>query len=550
MAPTLVLDNVKRERDTVKMQMEPPVPTIDTSSVAYQRRWLVLVVLSASVFLVVVDNLIINVALPTLQRELGASTSGLQWIVDAYALVFACLLLAGGGIGDRLGRKRALQIGLVLFAVFSGFAAFADSSGQLILWRGAMGIGAALVFPATLAIITNLFVDPVERAKAIGLWSAVSGMAVAFGPVAGGFLLEHFWWGSVFLVNLPIVAVALVVGHFLIPDSRDTSAHSFDVVGLLLSVVAVGALVFTVIESPHWGWGSAASNIGFLVAATALTSFVYVESRRDEPLLEVRFFRNPRFSAATGSIGIAFFSLFGFTFLVTQYFQFVRGYDPLESGLRTLPFAVGAGVTAPLAARAALRWGTTRVVALGLFNMSVGFLIVSQVDADAAYFGPIIISMLFIANGLSLVTSPSTDAVMGSLPRNKAGVGSAVNDISREVGGTLGVAVTGSVFVSLYSPKLTELFSGLPGLVDALPDGVFDDATQSVGAAYAVAQMSPDAARGAVLNAVSESFMHGFNTACLVVSAVALIGSVAALVFLPPRAVVPGAEPAADATVG
>ncbi len=504
---------------------------------AYERRWWVLAVLSLSVFMVVVDNLIVNVALPTLQRELDASVTSLQWIVDSYALVFSCLLLAGGALGDRLGRKRVLQVGLILFALFSGFAAFTDSAGGLIAWRGAMGIGAALVFPATLAIITNLFIDPVERAKAIGLWSAVSGMAVAFGPVTGGFLLEHFWWGSMFLVNIPIVAIALVAGHFLVPDSRSDHGGAFDVPGLVFSIVAVGALVYTVIESPHWGWGSLNSNLGFAVSLLALGLFIRFESRRTDPLLDVRFFRIARFSAATGSIGIAFFSLFGFTFLVTQYFQFVRGYSPLESGLRTLPFAVGAGITAPLAARAALRWGTTRVVALGLFNMSVGFFIMSRIEADAAYWGVIIIAMLLMANGLALVTSPATEAVMGSLPRAKAGVGSAVNDLSREVGGTLGVAVTGSVFVSLYSPRLGELFTGIPGLVQALPQGVFDQAKDSVGAAYAVSQQSPEAVQASVAQAVSDSFMHGFGTACLVVSIVALIGSAAALRFLPARGV-------------
>ena len=502
---------------------------------AYARRWLVLGILSASVFLVVVDNLIVNVALPTLQRELDASVTSLQWIVDAYALVFAGLLLAGGGIGDRLGRKRVLQVGLIHFAIFSGFGAFADSANALIIWRGAMGIGAALVFPATLAIITNLFIDPIERAKAIGLWSAVSGMAVAFGPVAGGFLLEHFWWGSVFLVNIPIVAIALIIGHFLIPESKEPHRNRFDVVGLILSIVAIGVLVFTVIESPHWGWGSLKSTSGFIIAAVALVIFVRYEARRSDPLLDVTFFRNARFSAATGSIGIAFLCLFGFTFLVTQYFQFVRGYDPLESGLRTLPFAIGAGITAPLAARAALRWGTTRVVATGLFNMSMGFLIVSQINATSAYWGPIVISMLLIANGLSLVTSPSTEAVMGSVPRERAGVASAVNDISRELGGTLGVAITGSIFISLYSPKLIETFEQIPGLVDSLPAGVFEQAQDSVGAAYAVSQNSPDGVMLEVANAVSDSFMSGFGMACLVVSALAFAGSMLALRFLPAR---------------
>lgn len=504
---------------------------------AYDRRWWVMAVLSASVFLVVVDNLIVNVALPTLQRELDASVTSLQWIVDAYALVFACLLLAGGGLGDRWGRKRALQIGLVLFAVFSAFGAFANSAEHLIVWRAAMGIGAALVFPATLAIITNLFIDPIERAKAIGLWSAVSGMAVAFGPVVGGFLLEHFWWGSVFLVNIPIVAIALIVGHFLVPESREPHRGRFDVLGLVMSVAAIGVLVYTVIESPHWGWGSVKSTAGFVIAFVALAVFVRFESRRVNPLLDVTFFRNRRFSAATGSIGIAFLCLFGFTFLVTQYFQFVRGYEPLESGLRTLPFAIGAGITAPLAARAALRWGTTRVVAAGLFNMSIGFLIVSRIDADASYWGTILVAMLLIANGLSLVTSPSTEAVMGSVPRERAGVASAVNDISRELGGTLGVAITGSVFISLYTPRIIDRFSAIPGLLEALPHGLYERAQDSVGAAYGVAQNSPSVVQPQVVAAVSDAFMRGFGTACLVVSALALVGSLLALRFLPARSV-------------
>jgi len=278
------------------------------------------------------------------------------------------------------------------------------------------------------------------------------------------------------------------------------------------------------------------SNVGFAVAVLALAFFIRFESRQQHPLLEVRFFRNARFSAATASIGIAFFCLFGFTFLVTQYFQFVRGYDPLSSGIHTLPFAVGAGVTAPIAARVALRWGTTRVVATGLFFMSIGFFIMSRVDADTAFWGPVIIAMLIMACGLSLVTSPSTEAVMGSLPREKAGVGSAVNDLSREVGGVLGVAVTGSVFLSLYSPRLIELFGKVQGLLPALPEGVAEQARESVGAAYAIGQQSPEVVRPQVLSAVSESFMHGFGAASLFVSAMALVGSIAALRFLPARA--------------
>jgi EmrB/QacA subfamily drug resistance transporter len=505
--------------------------TIDQKT--YGRRWWVLGVLAISVFLVVVDNLIVNVALPTLQSELNATTTSLQWIVDSYALVFAGLLLAGGGLGDRFGRKGALQIGLVLFVICSTFAAFATTSNQLIFWRGAMGIGAALVFPATLAIITNIFVDPIERAKAIGLWSAVSGMAVAFGPIVGGALLQHYWWGSVFLVNIPIVAIALVAGKFLIPKSRDENPHRIDIPGFMLSIIAVGMLVFTVIESPVWGWGSFKSNAGFVVAVIAFAAFISAEMRNSEPLLDVRVFSNPRLSAAAGSIFIAFFCLFGFTFLVTQYFQFVRGYDTLSAGIHTIPFAVGAGITAPFAARAALRFGTKRVVAMGLLNMAIGLAIASRMDQHSSYWGHVIISMVIMANGLSLVTSPSTDAIMGTLNRDKAGVGSAINDVGREVGGTLGVAIVGSVFVSLYTPKLASTFADIPNLVQNLPAGVYEIAQKSVGAAYQVAGRSPAAIQGQVQEAVSNSFIHGFRTACVVASAVALVGSVIALVLLP-----------------
>ena len=481
--------------------------------------------------MVVVDNLIINVALPTLSRELGASTSGLQWLVDSYALVFACLLLAFGGLGDRFGRKGAIQVGLVAFAACSAWASFADTTGELILARGAMGIGAAAVFPATLAILIDVFRDPIERAKAIGVWSAISGMAVAFGPVVGGFLLEHFYWGSVFLVNLPICAIALLLGAIYLPTSKDPNPHRIDFPGLVLSIAAVGLLVYTVIEGPHRGWTSTATIVSFIFTIALFAAFIARERSTDEPLLDVRVFRNARLSAATSSIGIAFFVLFGFTFLVTQYFQFVRGYDTFESGLRTLPFAVGAGVTAPLAARAALKFGTKRVVALGLVNMSIGLVIVGSIDADAAYFGPVIISMLFLANGLALVTSPSTDAVMGEVPRDKAGVGSAVNDISREVGGTLGVAIIGSIFASLYGPRLGELVSGF-----GMPEEAIALAKESAGAGFAVAQMAPTPeAVGALQQAVSDSFMYGFQTSCYVAAGVAVAGSLFALRYLPSR---------------
>ena len=495
----------------------------------HRRRWLILVVLALSVFLVVVDNTIVNVALPTLSRDLGASTTELQWIVDAYSLVFAGLLLAAGGLGDRIGRKGTMQVGLVIFAVTSVLGAFSTSSGQLITARALMGIGAALVFPATLAILTNVFTDPTERAKAIGAWSAVSGMAVAFGPVTGGFLLEHFWWGSVFLVNVPIVVVALVAGWFLVPTSKDPESGRFDVLGTVLSISGVGLLVLTVIEGPRWGWNSTSTIAGFAGAAVLLALFVVWERSRQHPLLDVRVFRIARFSAAAGSIAVAFFTLFGFIFIVTQYFQFVRGYSTLSAGLHTLPFAIFAGVTAPNAARLALRFGPRRVVATGLLSMMIGFIIIGFCEADTAYFGPVIISMAFIATGLGLVTSPSTAAVMSSLPKEKAGAGAAVNDTTREVGGTLGVAVVGSVFASLYAPKIGEFLAGFP----QIPAEAVRAAKASMAAAIDVASRAPAEVQDLFRASATDAFMQGMQLGCFVCAGVALCGSIAAFTFLP-----------------
>ncbi|MFM7392202.1 MAG: DHA2 family efflux MFS transporter permease subunit [Actinomycetota bacterium] len=496
-----------------------------------QRRWWILAILSISVFLVVVDNLIINVAIPTLARELEATTSGLQWIVDSYALVFAGLLLACGGLGDRFGRKIVMQIGMVLFGVFSAWAAFTDTTEQLIIGRGLMGIGAALVFPSTLAILIDVFRNPVERAKAIGVWSAVSGAAVAFGPVTGGLLLEHFWWGSVFLINIPFVIIALALQWVFIPESKDPNAERLDIPGFLLSIAFVSLLVYTIIEGPHRGWTSTASIGGFIGTVLLIAAFIWRERSVEHPLLDIRVFRDMRVTAATSSILIAFFSLFGFTFLVTQYFQFVRGYDPLESGLRTLPFAVGAGVTAPIAARLALRFGPKRIVPVGLLFMGIAQIWAGTLQADSTYFGPVVGSMMLMACGLSLVTSPASESVMGSLPRDMAGVGSAINDTSREVGGTLGVAIIGSIFATTYGPKIVDLLSPF-----ALPEAAVSAAEESVGAAFVVSEQVGDPTlAGAIRDVASTSFLEGFQVACTTVGVVAILGSLLALRFLPAR---------------
>jgi DHA2 family multidrug resistance protein-like MFS transporter len=502
-----------------------------TPELIHRRRWWILAVLSLSVFLVVVDNTIVNVALPTLSRELDASTSQLQWIVDAYSLVFAGLLLAFGSLGDRFGRKGVLQLGLVLFALTSVGAAFATSAEGLIAARAAMGIGAAFIFPATLAILTNVFTEPTERAKAIGVWSAVSGLAVALGPLSGGWMLEHFWWGSIFLINVPIVVVALALGARMIPTSKDPDAGRLDPVGLVTSVAAIGLLVYTVIEAPHLGWTSAAVLGGFALFAVLLAGFIVWERRRDHPMLDVTVFRNPRFSAAAFAVAVAFFGLFGFIFVITQYFQVVRGYSTLSAGVHTLPFAVGAAVAAPIASRLALRFGTKIVVTAALLSMTAGFLWASTLEADTPYWGPVVGSMLLLAVGLTMTTAPATEAILGSLPKEKAGVGSAVNDTTRELGGTLGVAVVGSVFSSLYGPRLVELLAGLP-----IPPDALEAASGSVQAAVAVAEQAPPEGRAVVLDAARTAFLDGMSSGVKVAAAATFLGAVGALLFLPAHA--------------
>ncbi|MET0146485.1 MAG: MFS transporter [Ilumatobacteraceae bacterium] len=501
---------------------------------AGRRRWLVLAVLCASVFVVVLDGTIVNVALPTLATELDASTSELQWIVDAYVLVFAGLLMAAGSLGDRVGRKGLMQIGLVLFAAFSALAAWSDSAGELIGWRAAMGIGAALMFPATLAILVNVFTAPKERATAIAVWAATAGLAVALGPVTGGFLLEHFWWGSVFMINVPVIAVALAAIGRIVPTSRDPEIKRFDPVGTALSIAGIGTLVWAVIEGPEHGWGSATSISAFALATLLLVGFVAWEQHTDHPMLDVSVFSDMRFTAGSLAVTLAFFALFGFVFVVTQYFQFVRGYGTLEAGVRTVPFAVFTASTAPLAARLAERIGTKVVVTGGLASMAIGFVIATTTQVDTSYL-IIVLTMFFLGAGLGLVQAPATEAIMGSLPPAKAGVGSAANDTARELGGTLGVAIVGSVFSSIYASRLGDALAGT-----VVPRAATAIAEESVGAAAEVARQAGDTAgpqaQQFVQDAVDSAFIHGWHAGSWVSFAVVALGALVSWRFLPARA--------------
>ena len=509
------------------------------------RRWLILPVLCLSVFLVVVDNTIVNVALPTLNRHLGASITSLQWIVDAYSLAFAGLLLAGGGIGDRLGRKGTMQIGLVFFGVFSVAAAASHSTGALITSRALMGVAAAFIFPASLAILTSVFPDPSERQKALGIWGATSGIAVAFGPIVGGALLEHFWYGSIFLVNVPIVVVTVLIGQALIPRLPRIGGRRFDTRGVVISTVGVTSLVLAIIEGPQWGWTATGTLACFAVAAVLLTAFVVLELRTEAPLLDVRVFRIPRFSGAAISISVAFYCLFGFIFLITQYFQFVKGYSTLSAGMHTLPFAVVAAVCTPLAAVLALRIGSRTVVTAGLLFMGAGLLVAAfNSEADTSFWGPILLSMILLALGLSSITAPTAEAVMGSVPDEQRGAAAGVNNTTRELGGTLGVAVFGSIFASSYAPKVISAFRPLP-----IPAGPKAESHQSVAAALAVIGHAPHAVRPALDSVVFTAFHSGLRAACIAGAGIALLGALAAFRLMPGRREESVALPKAKVTV-
>jgi EmrB/QacA subfamily drug resistance transporter len=500
----------------------------------HERRWWILGVLCLSVLLVSVDNTIVNVALPTVSRELSASTSQLQWVVDAYTLVFAGLLLLGGHLGDRFGRRTMLQLGIVAFAVTSLCASFASSASELIVGRAFMGASAALIYPATLALLTTTFTDRRERAAAIGLWSGVTGLGVALGPVSGGLLLEHFAWGSVLWVNVPVALVALLAGVRLLPQSRDEAPGRFDPVGGFGSIVGIGLLVWTTIEAPSNGWTSATTSLGYAGAFLALAAFVVWELRRTDPLLDVRLFCNPRFSAASGAIALAFFGLFGFIFMITQYFQIVRGYSTLRAGVATLPFAVVTGAMSPLAIVVMHRIGTKLVVTLGLLTMSSGFVVASTTGLETGYWGRIVVSMVLMAAGLALSVSPATEAIMGALPVSQAGAGSAVNDTVREVGGTLGVAVVGSTLSTVYGPRIVD---GLGAL--HVPAPAISAASDSVAGGLHVALSLPGGAAAQAVDVVRQSFMDGVVAGSLVSAGACFVAAVAALIFLPARHAVP-----------
>lgn len=483
---------------------------------------LVLAAVCLAAFAINIDTTIVNVALPSLTRQLGAGTRDLQWIVDGYNLSFAALVLAAGSLGDRFGRRPALLVGLLGFAAASAAGALCSSPGQLIVARFVMGAFAALIFPTTLAVITNTFRDRRERAKAVGAWGAVTGLGVATGPVTGGLLLSLWSWPSVFVALVPVSLLAAFVVYRVVPESRDPATPPLDRRGLLTATATIGTLVYTIIEAPGRGWSSPTSLGGFAAAIVFGIAFVRIELAREHPMLDVSLFRLRAFSAASGAVTVSFFALFGFIFLITQYFQFIRGYGTLSTGVRILPVALSIGGASVLGARLVARLGTRAIVSFGLLLFGSAFLWISQAGTSTSY-GIVVVQMLLMGSGLGLTSAPATESILSVLSPEKAGVGSAVNDATREAGGTLGVAIIGSVYASLYSSHLAHAAGSY------LPSSALRPAKESVGAGLAVATHAPGAVRGPLLDAVQSSFMSGLHTGCIVAAGVCALGALGAL---------------------
>ncbi len=508
-------------------------PAADPAAAEDRRRWHVLVVLCMALLVVGIDGTIVNVALPSLVRELHASSSELQWIVDAYTIIFASFLLIAGNTGDRLGRKRCFVLGLLIFAAGSFGCSQVHSPQALILLRGVQGFGAAFIMPATLSILTNVFRDDSERARAIAIWAGVSGLGVAIGPLAGGYLLEHFWWGSIFLVNVPIVAVTVIAAVAIVPESKDEHAARLDLLGTVLSTVGLVALLYGIIEGPSAGWGKPKIVAAFVIAVVLLTAFVLWERQTDHPILDVTFFKNPRFTAASLAITLVFFAMFGSLFFISQYLQFVLGFSTLKSGASLLPVAVALMISAPLSAKLVARLGTKVVVTLGLVLVAVALVVFSRVSITSGY--PLVALVLVIIGvGMGLAMAPATDSIMGSLPPEKAGVGSAMNDTTREIGGALGVAIMGSITTAVYSARIAQgaAFATLQQTTPQVAHAVQD----SIGSAAIVAASLPAAAGAAVHAAANDAFVHAINRTVIVAAVVALAGAAISYLYLPAHA--------------
>jgi EmrB/QacA subfamily drug resistance transporter len=505
----------------MSMLLHRPDPTDEQ---IHAQRWWTLAVLVLSLIIIFVGNSSLNVAIPVLSRQLHATTSQLQWVVAVYSLVFAGLLFTTGALGDRYGRKGALQLGLLLYLVAALLATLSSDMFQLIACRAVMGAAAALIMPSTLSILINVF-PPDERPRAIAIWASFLGAAGAIGPTVSGWLLVHFWYGSVFFVNVPFIVLALVAGWVLVPRSKDPEEARFDPGGALLSIVGIVALVYGLIEAPEKGWGSASTLLAFAVATLVLVGFVVWEKRVDEPMLDMRYFRNPAFSTGSGGMILVFLGMYGVMFLITQYLQLVHGYSALGAAIRFLPMTPIMLIVAPRTPRYAERFGAHRVVALGMVLTALGFVLFANLTTTSSY-AYILVAIFPFATGLSLTMSPMTASIMSAVPARRAGAGSATNDATRELGAALGVAVLGSLAASKFA-------SGLHNVTARLSKADQQTARSSLSDALAVARRLPHPASTVVEHGAKSAFVDGIHLACWLGAALTLTAVGVVLRYLP-----------------
>ncbi len=490
----------------------------------HRRRWWTLAVLCLSLLIVFIGNSSLNVTIPTLSRDLGATESQLQWVIAIYSLVFAGLLFSTGAIGDRFGRKGALQFGLGLFLTACIGATLSTTMWQLIACRAVMGVGAAFIMPSTLSILVNVF-PPHERTKAIAIWASVTGAAGAIGPVASGLVLNHYWYGAVFLVNVPFIVLAFVTGWFLVPRSRDPEQGTLDPLGAVLSIVGIVALVYGLIEAPEQGWVSGPTLVAFAVALVALAAFVAWELHVEEPMLDIRYFTNAAFSTGTSGMILVFMAMFGVMFLITQYFQLVLGYTPLDAAVRLLPMAPIMIIVAPLTPRLSQRFGANRTVAGGMVFVAVGLTMFRGLGTTTPYWY-VLMCLIPLVSGMALAMSPMTAAIMSAVPARRAGAGSAMNDATRELGAALGIAVMGSLAASRYAGAVNELTT-------ALPVASQDAARASIAGALRVADGLGGSA-GETLRAGAETaFVDGVHLAVTVGAVLAAVAAFLVIRYLP-----------------
>jgi EmrB/QacA subfamily drug resistance transporter len=473
-----------------------------------------------SVMVAVIDGTILNLALPSLVRELGASNSDLQWIIDAYVLVFAGFMLTGGSLADRFGRVRLMRIGMTLFGVSSLVASQAPNAEALIACRAVMGIGAAILSPATLSIVTNLFDDPVARTKAIGVWAGGSMIGIAIGPIAGGLLLTHFWWGSVFLVNVPIVVASVPLLGALVPESKNPAASRLDPIGMLLSTGGLAIILWATISAPDRGWTDSATLAAYGAGAAVLVAFVLFELRNPFPLLDVRFFAERGFVVPTLASAVVMFNAAGVLFVLSQLLQSVHGYTPLQAGVRLLPMAGVLVAGSVLSARVSGRIGARQMIVLGLVLQGAGGMVLGLPGADAPYW-PLLAGMLLYGIGQSMAFSPAVGLVMAAVPKERAGVASGTNNTARQSGAALGVAVTGSILASVYKADLHNRIAPL-----ALPAGTAHQAEHSVGSAFKVAASLTGTSGDLVTHAARQAFVAGAARGLTVNAAICVAAAV------------------------